>query len=172
MGYNRVVNMMKKLSVLYVAIIFSMVFGACKTLNIKSDKEIKDITIELKNLKKYNQLIMDKNESEITLNDLLTIYEKINIDKIFWELIITVCNESRYDKRQYDSVKNPFGFMAKVVEQDYYMEIIYTDDSKDIILIWNNGNNIKINNYWYILDQNENLNKFYKILENYKIKIE
>jgi hypothetical protein len=165
------VGMMKKLPVLYIVIIFSMFFGACKTQNIKSDKQIESITIEFKNSQKYNQLIVDKNESEIVLDDLLATYEKINIDKNYWELIITVCNESQYDKGQYDSIKNPLGYMVKVVEQDYYMEIIYIDGNKDIILIWNNGNNIKLNNYWYILKKNNNVKKFYEMLENYRIKI-
>jgi hypothetical protein len=74
-----------------------------------------------------------------------------NIKEEYREKVWSIIADAEYDAGQYDEIKNPSGYMAKVIEQDYIMKIYYSTNRVDEILIWKDSDRIKTNGRWYTI---------------------
>jgi hypothetical protein len=63
------------------------------------------------------------------LNNNEIISKNININKEYWETILNIIKAAEYNDEQYDEIKNPSGYMLKVIEQDYILKILYANNS-------------------------------------------
>jgi hypothetical protein len=131
---------MKK--ILLVGVVLFSLFASCATQ--------KDNVIETENnvsVERIELLFRDNGES-ITKN----------IDEEYWGEILSIIADAEYDNEQYDEVKNPSGYMLKVIEQDYILKIFYSNSTIDEILIWDVSDRIKINGRWHTIKKgNEEL---------------
>jgi hypothetical protein len=74
-----------------------------------------------------------------------------NINEAYWDEVLSIIADAEYDIEQYDEVKNPSGYMLKVIEQDYILKIFYSNNSVDEILIWKDSDRIKTNGRWHTI---------------------
>jgi hypothetical protein len=74
-----------------------------------------------------------------------------NVNEKYWGEILSIIADAEYDTEQYDEIKNPSGYMLKVIEQDYILKIFYSSDRVDEILVWEASERIKINGRWYTI---------------------
>jgi hypothetical protein len=120
--------------------------------------------------KKNNIIELENNGSvekiELLFRDNSDIIIK-NINEEYWETIITIIAEAEYDIRQYDEIKNPSGYMLKIIEQDYILKIFHSNNGLDEILIWNDSDRIKTNGKWYIIKNGKE--ELFKIIDCSKL---
>jgi len=105
---------------------------------------VDSITLEYRNMEKYQKIIEDKNP---TYEELLQQYDSNTIDKDDWNLILELLKTADYDKKQYDKFKNPFGYMLKIAEQDFTLFIHCSNGGENAIAFWTDR--ISIDGKWY-----------------------
>jgi hypothetical protein len=132
--------------ILFLVVVFSF-FVSC-SIQRNSVKQLEDNGSVVK-----IELLFSNNDEIITKN----------VNQAYWKTIVWAVKTAEYDNDQYDEVKNPYGYMLKMAEQNYTLKIFYSNNTIDEILIWTGANRIKINGRWYIL-QNEK-EEFFNILE-------
>jgi hypothetical protein len=138
-------------NILLVGVALFLFFTSCATQ--------KDNVIKFENngsVERIELLFQDNNE----------IITK-NIIEEYWGKILSIIADAEYDIEQYDEMKNPSGYMLKVIEQDYIMKIFYSTNRFDEILIWNDSERIKINGRWYTIKDGKE--KLFNIIDNSKM---
>ena len=122
-------------TILLVGVVFFLIFMGCNT--------------------QKNNVMESENNNSIEKVDLSFIKDgeiiSKNIDKEYWETILNIIKTAEYDVEQYDEIKNPLGYMMKVIAQDYILKIFYTNNTVDEIFVWRNSDRIKINGKWHTI---------------------
>jgi hypothetical protein len=90
-----------------------------------------------------------------------------NINEEYWGEILSMIADAEYDIGQYDEVKNPSGYMLKVIEQDYILKIFYSTNRVDEVLIWKDSERIKTNGRWYTIKKGKE--ELFAIIDNSKL---
>jgi hypothetical protein len=90
-----------------------------------------------------------------------------SINEEYWGKIVSIIANAEYDVEQYDEIKNPSGYMLKVIEQDYILKIVYSNNRLDEILIWEDSERIKTNGRWYAIKNGKE--ELFSIIDNSKI---
>jgi hypothetical protein len=75
--------------------------------------------------------------------------------------------DAEYDIEQYDEIKNPSGYMLKIIEQDYILKIFYSNNRADEIFIWKDSERIKTNGRWHTIKNGKE--ELFNIIDNSKL---
>lgn len=136
-------------------VFFTFLMTGCNVQNSKkamtayryNDCIVDSITMQHRNMEKYQELLADKESSSLTYEELLQQYDYYTVDKEDWGLILDVVTTAVYDEKQYDKVKNPNGYMLKIGEQDFTIFIHCLNELQYSIAFW--PERILIDGKWY-----------------------
>ncbi|MDR0411737.1 MAG: hypothetical protein LBH75_07170 [Treponema sp.] len=140
-------------NILLVGVALFSLFASCAT---QKDNVME---IELENNGSVERIeLLFRDNSEIITKD---------INEEYWWKILSIIADAEYDIEQYDEIKNPSGYMLKVIEQDYILKIYYSNNRFDEILVWKDSERIKINGRWHIIKNGKE--ELFNIIDNSKM---